>query len=171
MENAVAAGGSYGGYMMNWMQGHELGRKFKALVCHDGVFHLPSFLLQTDMLCPDDYFGGPALIWKNQDGLERYNPARPDLLKNWTTPMLVIHSEKDFRCPVTDGLAAYHTLKALGTPARFLNFPDENHFVLKEENSLEWHRQVFDWINKWSGVEASTEGGLIDDGRSEDIWN
>ncbi|KAI1853145.1 hypothetical protein JX266_001851 [Neoarthrinium moseri] len=152
MENAVAAGGSYGGYMMNWIQGNELGRRFKALVCHDGIFHLPSFMLQTDFVVTDDFFGGPPFMWSNFDGLERYNPARPDLLKNWKTPMLVIHSDKDYRCPITDGLAAYRTLKVLGTPARFMSFPDENHFVMKEENSLEWHRQVFAWINKWSGI-------------------
>lgn len=102
-------------------------------------------------------FGGPPFLWSNFDGLERYNPARSDLLRNWTTPMLVIHSDRDYRCPVTDGLAAFHTLKALGTPARFLNFPDENHFVLREENSLEWHRQVFAWINRFSGVAARQE--------------
>ncbi|KAI0132619.1 prolyl oligopeptidase [Xylariales sp. AK1849] len=158
MENAVAAGASYGGYMMNWIQGHELGRRFNALVCHDGIFHLPSFVLQTDWAGADEEFGGPPFLWSNFDGLERYNPARPDLLKNWKTPMLVIHSDKDYRCPITDGLAAFHTLKALGTPARFLNFPDENHFVLKEENSLEWHRQVFAWINKWSGITAKNDG-------------
>ncbi|ORY65158.1 prolyl oligopeptidase [Pseudomassariella vexata] len=152
--NAIAAGGSYGGYMMNWIQGHELGRKFKALVCHDGIFHIPTFMLQSDFCDTDGVFGGPPFMWANIDGLERYNPARPDLLNNWTTPMLIIHSEKDYRCPVTDGVAAFHTLKALGTPARFVNFPDENHVVLKEENSLEWHRLVFEWINQWSGVAA-----------------
>lgn len=157
VENAVAAGGSYGGYMMNWIQGHELGRRFKALVCHDGIFHIPSFFMQTDLADGEGDFGGPPLMWKNIDGMERYNPARPDLLKNWKTPMLVIHSDRDYRCPVTDGIAAFHTLKALGTPARFLNFPDENHFVQKEENSFEWHRVVFEWINQWSGVAAQNE--------------
>ncbi|KAH8205572.1 hypothetical protein TruAng_000278 [Truncatella angustata] len=153
MDNAVAAGGSWGGYMMNWIQGQDLGRRFKALVCHDGIFHLPTFLLQTDAL-PQFYreFGGPPFIWSNFDGLERYNPARPDLLQNWKTPMLVVHSDKDYRCPITEGLAAFHTLKALGTPTRFLSFPDENHVVSREENVLEWNRQVFAWINEWSGI-------------------
>ncbi|KAI1079110.1 prolyl oligopeptidase [Whalleya microplaca] len=157
IDNAVIAGGSYGGYMMNWIQGHRLGRRFKAMVCHDGIFHLPSFMLQSDFVGDEDEFGGPPLLWKNPEGLERFNPARPDLLKNWKTPMLVVHSDRDYRCPITDGLAAYHTLQALGTPSRFLTFPDENHWVLKEENSLEWHRQVFAWINKYTGVAAPSD--------------
>jgi len=66
--------------------------------------------------------------------------------------MLIIHSDQDFRCPITEGLAAYNTLQALRTPSRFVNFPDENHFVLKEENSLAWHHEVFRWINHWSGI-------------------
>jgi dipeptidyl aminopeptidase/acylaminoacyl peptidase len=98
-------------------------------------------------------------MWNNFEGLERYNPARPELLRNWKTPMIVIHSDKDYRVPITNGIAAFHTLKALGTPARFLNFPDENHWVSKEENSLEWHRQIFTWINKWSG--ATANGGTV----------
>ncbi|KAI4866235.1 prolyl oligopeptidase [Hypoxylon rubiginosum] len=150
--NAIAAGGSYGGYMMNWIQGHPLGRRFKALVCHDGIFHVPSFMLQTDYLGDTRDFGGPPVLWQNVEGLERYNPARPDLLPNWKTPMLVIHSDKDYRCPITDGLAAFHTLQLLGTPSKFLTFLDEGHMVLKEENSLEWHRQVFAWINKYTGI-------------------
>ncbi|KAL7628974.1 hypothetical protein AAE478_000492 [Parahypoxylon ruwenzoriense] len=152
INNAVIAGGSFGGYMMNWIQGHPLGRRFKAMVCHDGIFHLPSFVLQSDYLGDDYEFGGPPLLWENPEGLERYNPARPDLLPNWKTPMLVVHSDRDYRCPITDGVAAFHALQALGTPSRFLTFPDENHWVLKEENSLEWHRQVFGWINKYTGV-------------------
>ncbi|KAI0013052.1 prolyl oligopeptidase [Xylariaceae sp. FL0662B] len=106
IDNAIIAGGSYGGYMMNWIQGQPLGRRFKAMVCHDGIFHLPSFMLQSDFVGDEDEFGGPPLIWRNPEGLERYNPARPDLLQNWKTPMLVIHSDRDYRCPITDGLAA-----------------------------------------------------------------
>ncbi|KAK7957080.1 alpha/beta-hydrolase [Apiospora aurea] len=156
MDNAVAAGASYGGYMMNWIQGHELGRRFKAIVSHDGVYDVPTSCITSDYVDEDAEFGGPPVIWKNNDGLERYNPARPDLLPNWTTPMLVVHSDNDYRVPVTDGVAAFHTLRALGTPARFVSFPDENHWVLKPENSLQWHRVVFEWIDRWSGVAERT---------------
>ncbi|KAK8051091.1 alpha/beta-hydrolase [Apiospora rasikravindrae] len=156
MDNAVAAGASYGGYMMNWIQGHELGRRFKAIVCHDGVYDVPTSCITSDYVDEDAEYGGPPLVWKNNDGLERYNPARPDLLPHWTTPMLVVHSDRDYRVPVTDGVAAFHTLRALGTPARFVSFPDENHWVLQPENSLQWHRVVFEWINRWSGVAERT---------------
>lgn len=105
-----------------------------------------------------DEFGGQPFIWTNSSGLERYNPARPELLRNRKTPMLVIHSDKDYRVLITNGLEAFHTLKALGTPTRFLSFSDENHWVVKEENSLEWHHQIFTWINKWAGASGGNVG-------------
>ena len=111
--------------------------------------------MMSDAVGIQEDFLGPPYIWdtKSNEEMEKWNPARPDLLKNWKTPMMIIHSDKDYRCPVTDGIAAHTTLQSLGTPSRFVNFPDENHFVLKEENSLAWHRLVFEWINKWSGVD------------------
>ncbi|KAK7981644.1 dipeptidyl peptidase [Apiospora saccharicola] len=160
MDNAVAAGASYGGYMMNWIQGHELGRR--VIQGH----RLPRRRLRRPDLVPRlgpgrrrRRVGRPPVVWKNNDGLERYNPARPELLANWTTPMLVVHSDNDYRVPVTDGIAAFHTLRALGTPARFVGFPDENHWVQKPENSLQWHRVVFEWIGRWSGVAGKKSTG------------
>ncbi|KAF7535692.1 hypothetical protein G7054_g5169 [Neopestalotiopsis clavispora] len=150
MDNAVAAGSGYGGYMMNWIQGHELGRRSLTT-----IFRLHQTNTLPDLL---HEFGGTPFLWNNFDGLERYNPARPDLLKNWKTPMLVAHSDGDFGRPVTEGLGAYHTLKALGTPARFLSFADEGQVLVRGENLLEWYRQVFAWVNKWSGVAARGSG-------------
>ncbi|KAK8118541.1 uncharacterized protein PG998_003167 [Apiospora kogelbergensis] len=177
MENAVASGASYGGYMMNWIQGHELGRRVSQIppinIPHDHsqsqslitrIFSVQSHRLPRRRLRHPDVVHHvrlrgrgrrvrrAPLIWKNHDGLERYNPARPDLLCHWTTPMLVVHSDRDYRVPVTDGIAAFHVLRALGTPARFVSFPDENHWVAGPENSLQWHRVVFEWIGRWSGV-------------------
>lgn len=126
-------------------------------MCHDGVFHLPSFLLECDEDFGSEDFKGLPYVWKNPAELEKWNPARPDLLKKWKTPMLVIHSDKDYRVPVTEGLAAFKTCQALGIESRFVNFPDENHFVVKEENSLQWHREIFAWINRFSGVKAKGE--------------
>lgn len=140
-----------------WCNIQHFKTQFKAIVCHDGIFHLPAFMLQTDETAGLEDFHGPPYIWNNLKNLDKYNPARPDLLKNWKTPMLIIHSDKDFRCPVTEGIAAYNTCQTLGVESRFLNFPDENHFVLKEENSLVWHREVFGWINKYSGVGKGQE--------------
>jgi len=149
--NAILAGASYGGYMANWIQGNSLGRKFKTIVCHDGIYNT-QMLIAGDFFQDKVSFGGPMIPWKNWKNLERYNPARPDLLKNWKTPMLVIHSNLDYRCIYADGMAAFGALKAHGTPGRFLTFPDEGHWVMKPENSLVWHKTVFDWINNYCGV-------------------
>jgi len=193
VDRAVAAGGSYGGYMMNWINGNPLGRKvgtsrslpdspgcpfcnsplqlsrtyteathkiqFKAIVSHDSVFSTESMTLMTDESDGIADWKGPAFAWSNHEMLRKWNPARPDLLANWrhAPPTLVVHSDNDYRCPITDGIAVFKTLQFLGVPSRFLNFPDENHFVTKPENSREWHRVVFDWINKYSGVAAERE--------------
>lgn len=150
---AVALGASYGGYMANWIQGHDLGRKFKALVTHDGVFSL-AYELATDEL----YFIKHDVGAWWSDGPEargKYAKWDPALFtENWATPHLVIHSEKDFRLTVSDGLAAFNTLQIKGVESEFLSFPDENHFVLNPENSLVWHTTVFNFINKHVGLPA-----------------
>lgn len=127
-------------------------------MCHDGIFHLPSFLLECDLEDGAEEFKGLPYLWENPAELEKWNPARSDLLKRWKTPMLIVHSDKDYRVPVTEGLAAFNTCQALGVESRFVNFPDENHFVVKEENSLQWHREIFAWINRFSGVSTIGEG-------------
>ena len=121
---AIAAGASYGGYMMNWIQGQPLGKKFKALVCHDGIVDLNQ-KWATDILWePMHEFGGTP-PWENPEGYAKWNPWR--FLGEWSTPMLVVHSERDYRCPIAGGLAAFHTLQKKGVESRFLNFEDEGH--------------------------------------------
>lgn len=149
---AVLAGASYGGYMVSWMLGHDIAKKFCCAIWHDGIFDIPTLMLNTDFQDDDASFGGlPPYIWENAENLEKYNPARPELLKNWAAnapPTLVVHSEKDYRCPITEGLAVFQTLQAQGVPSRFLTFGDEGHWVLKPENSLLWHDTVFDWMRR-----------------------
>lgn len=145
---AVALGASYGGYMMNWIQGHDLGRKFKALVCHDGVFSMTAQLASDEQYFPLHDLGGP--IWKNQKGYDQWDPSR--FTENWSTPQLVIHNELDYRLTIAEGLAAFNVLQMMGVESRFLSFPDENHWVLGHENSLVWHTVVLDWINKYVGL-------------------
>ncbi|PNP41399.1 hypothetical protein TGAM01_v207307 [Trichoderma gamsii] len=147
-DRAVALGASYGGYMMNWIQGHDLGRKFKALVCHDGVFSTLSQWSTEELFFPEHDFGGT--LWDNREGYEKWDPARHT--GNWATPQLVIHNELDYRLPISEGLAMFNVLQARGVPSKFVMFPDEHHWVLKPENSLVWHREVLDWINKYSGI-------------------
>ncbi|KAI1381828.1 prolyl oligopeptidase [Hypoxylon crocopeplum] len=150
IDNAVIAGASYGGYMVNWIQGHTLGRRFKAMVCDSGIFHLPTHSLQSDVpLSREDF--------TSNEIMEQQNPARPDLLPNWKTPMLVIHNNRDYRCPFTEGLAAFHHLQSLGTPSRLLTFSDEGHSLGDPGNGLEYHRQVFAWVNKYTGIAEQPE--------------
>jgi dipeptidyl aminopeptidase/acylaminoacyl peptidase len=145
---AVALGASYGGYMMNWIQGRPLGRKFKALVCHDGIFSMTGQLASEEQYFPVHDLGGP--LWERQDAYDRWDPSR--LTKHWDTPMLVVHNELDYRLTIAEGLSAFNVLQMKGIESRFLTFPDENHWVLKPENSLVWHLVVINWINKFVGL-------------------
>ncbi|KAF4944665.1 hypothetical protein FSARC_14610 [Fusarium sarcochroum] len=147
-DRAVALGASYGGYMINWIQGHDLGRKFKALVCHDGVFSTQNQWSTEELFFPEHDFGGT--LWENRSGYEKWDPSLHT--GNWATPQLVIHNELDYRLPISEGLAMFNVLQARKVPSKFVMFPDENHWVLKPENSLVWHREVLDWINKYSGI-------------------
>jgi dipeptidyl aminopeptidase/acylaminoacyl peptidase len=149
---AIAAGGSYGGYMMNFIAGQPLAKKFKTLICHDGIFNFVSMLATDHPAEIKDMFHRPP--WKALDAepLDEFCPSRN--MCNWSTPMLFIHSDKDYRCPVTQGLMAYNVCQLRRIDSRFLNFPDENHFVLKRENSYRWYLTVLGWANKYAGNEG-----------------
>lgn len=124
--------------------------QFCGAICHDGLYNVPTSIIQGDILDFDPSFGGRAYIWSNQAGLERFNPASPARLQNWKNapPTLVIHSEKDYRCPITEGLATFKTLQAQGVPSRFLTFPDEGHWVMGAENALFWYDAVLEWMDR-----------------------
>jgi len=147
-ERAVALGASYGGFMMNWMQGQPFGREFKALVAHDSVYSMMNQMSSDEQFFPNHDLGGP--YWEAKENWERWDPARHT--GNWSTPMLVIHNELDYRLPISEGLAAFNVLQQRGVESQFLTFPDENHWVLKHENSLVWHTVVLNWINKFVGL-------------------
>lgn len=146
---SVALGASYGGYMMNWVQGHPLGRQFKALVTHDGVFSMASQMSSEELYFPFHDLQGA--LWKNRDAWAQWDPSLHT--QHWSTPHLIIHSELDYRLLIGEGLAAFHTLQTKGVESQFLTFPDENHWVLNPENSLLWHQTVFDFINPKVGLE------------------
>ena len=154
---AVALGASYGGYMMNWINGHDLGREFKALVCHDGVFSMQNQISSDEQYFPTHdlkgYFWSSPSVMANWD---RWDPAR--YAGNWTTPALIIHNEKDYRLPISEGLAAFNVLQMRKVESQFLTFPDENHWVLNEENSLVWHTVVLNWINRHVGLPEYRKG-------------
>jgi len=148
IDRAVGLGASYGGYMMNWIQGNKLGRRFKALVTHDGIFSMQAQMGTEEVYFPMREFGG--LLWEQRAEWLKWDPAM--LSQNWATPHLIIHSEKDYRLAVSEGLAAFNVLQAKQVESEFLMFPDENHWVLNPENSLLWHTVVLDFINKKIGL-------------------
>jgi dipeptidyl aminopeptidase/acylaminoacyl peptidase len=144
-ERMAAAGASFGGYMMNWFQGHTT--KFKTLITHCGVYNFDSMYALTDELWFDEWeHGGPP--WVNRESYEKYSPHR--FVKNFKTPMLIIHNDLDFRVPVAEGLQLFSTLQRLGVPSKMINFPDEGHWVLKPQNSAYWHKEVFAWLAKYA---------------------
>jgi dipeptidyl aminopeptidase/acylaminoacyl peptidase len=144
-DRMAAAGASFGGYMMNWFQGHTT--KFKTLITHCGVYNFDSMYALTDELWFDEWeHGGPP--WAKRDAYEKHSPHR--FAKNFKTPMLIIHNDLDFRVPVAEGLQLFTTLQRLGVPSKMINFPDEGHWVLKPANSAYWHKEVFAWLAKYA---------------------
>ncbi|KAJ3491680.1 hypothetical protein NLI96_g535 [Meripilus lineatus] len=150
-DRAVAAGASYGGYAINWIQGHpEFGFNFKALVCHDGAFDVRYTGFATDELYFSNYeFGGRPWEEDAKATMKKWNPL--EFAHKWSTPQLLIHGSKDFRLVEGESLGAFHTLQQLGVPSRLVIFPDENHWVLNHGNSLKWHYEVFRWFDKFVG--------------------
>jgi dipeptidyl aminopeptidase/acylaminoacyl peptidase len=140
----TAAGGSYGGYMVDWILGHT--QRFKALISHAGVYNLTSEFGATEELWfPLWEFGGAP--W---DKLEDYHKWSPDhYVKDFKTPTLVIHGEQDFRVPYNQGLELFTALQIQKVPSKLLLFPDEGHWVLKPQNSVLWYKTFIDWLDSW----------------------
>jgi dipeptidyl aminopeptidase/acylaminoacyl peptidase len=151
-ERVAALGASYGGYMINWIQGQT--DRFAALVCHDGNLDESMAYFDTEELWfPEwEHLGTP---WENPEAYRKHSPV--EYVANWSTPQLVIHGALDFRVVATQGLATFNALQRLGVPSRLLYFPDENHWVLKPQNSIQWHHVVLDWIGRFTSQER--EGG------------
>lgn len=145
--NACALGGSYGGYMALWIAG-QWPDGFDCLVSHAGVFDTRAFASATEELWFAEWdFGGPFFDPAAAETLERWNPLR--FVDRWRTPMLLIHGERDFRIPYTQSLAAFNALQRRGIPSRLLVYPDENHWILKPQNSIQWYREVHGWLDRW----------------------
>jgi dipeptidyl aminopeptidase/acylaminoacyl peptidase len=148
--NACALGASYGGYMVNWIAGNwsrPASGAWKCLVSHDGDFDLRAGYYETEELWFDEWErGGPQFL--HPEDFERFNPLNH--VKDWHLPMLVVHGALDFRVPLTQGIATFTALQRRGIPSQFLYFPDENHWVLKPQNSLQWHETVLAWLKRWT---------------------
>jgi dipeptidyl aminopeptidase/acylaminoacyl peptidase len=144
----AALGASYGGYMINWINGNT--DRFKALVCHDGNLDERMAYFDTEELWfPEWEHGG--VPWEQKAGADGYAKHNPiDLVKNWKTPTLVIHGGQDFRVVDTQGMSTFTALQRKGVASRLLYFPDENHWVVKPQNSKLWHDEVLAWIDRWT---------------------
>ncbi|MBN3036225.1 MAG: S9 family peptidase [Bacteroidales bacterium] len=149
-ENSLGAvGASYGGFSVYWLAGNHQ-KRFKAFIAHDGMFNLESQYLETEEMWFVNWdLGGPFWETENQTAMRSYANSPHRFVKNWDTPILIIHSEKDYRITYTQGMSAFNAAVILGIPAEFLYFPDENHWVLKPQNGILWQRRFFNWLDQW----------------------
>ncbi|HEV2620730.1 MAG TPA: S9 family peptidase [Frateuria sp.] len=152
-DRACALGASYGGYMTYWIAG-VWNQPWKCLVDHDGVFDARMMYYATDELWFEEKENG-GMQFEHPENYERFNPINH--VKDWRVPMLVVHSGQDFRIPITQGLGAFTALQRRGIPSEFLTFPDENHWVLKPQNSVMWHETVNAWLKRWTSGDGARQ--------------
>jgi dipeptidyl aminopeptidase/acylaminoacyl peptidase len=151
---ACALGASYGGYMMYWIAG-QWPDGFNCLVSHNGVFDTRSMAYMTEELWFTEWeFGGNPT--QAAQTLERWNPLLH--VDKWKTPTLIVIGEKDYRIPYPQGLGAFTALQQRNVPSRLLRFPDENHWVLKPKNSIQWYGEVQGWLDRWTGKAGTVSG-------------
>jgi dipeptidyl aminopeptidase/acylaminoacyl peptidase len=151
-KRVFAAGGSYGGFMVAWMNGHVKPGRYNAYVCHAGCFDWQAMFADDAYTWHLEEFG--AWYW---DGATKAHAQSPSsYVAAMHTPTLVIHGALDYRVPDQQGLAYYNTLKARGVDARLLWFPDENHWVLKPRNSQLWYGEFFDWLKRHDVPKSSS---------------
>ena len=142
-DRSCALGASYGGYMMNWIEGNW-SDGFKCIVNHDGVFDQRGMAFATEELWFTEWENG-GTYWANPALYEKFNPV--NFVSKWKTPMLVVQGDLDFRIPTAQGLGTFTALQRQGIESKLLVFPDENHWVLKPANSILWHHTVIDWLD------------------------
>ncbi len=146
----VAGGASYGGHLANWMQAST--SRYRCLISHAGMVNSESQYLTSDYLWSREIMNGGA-PWVNQSAWNDQNPIR--FAANFKTPVLITVGEKDFRVPVNNSIENFGLLQRLKIPSKLIVFPDENHWILKAENSRYWYKEVRDWLNKYSNIEAT----------------
>ena len=149
-DHACALGGSYGGYMVAWIAG-AWNKPWKCLVDHDGILDTRSMALSTDIPSFAEH-ETDGLAWEASANYERFNPLSK--IGDWRAPILIVHGGRDYRVPLDQGLSAFTAAQRKGVPSRLVYFPDENHWVLKPQNSVEWYREVEAWMKTW--IDAPT---------------
>ena len=144
-----AIGASYGGFSVFYLAGnHE--KRFKTFVSHAGIFNFEQMYATTEEMWFVNWdLGGAYWDKENEVAQRSYSFSPHRYVQNWDTPILVIHGQNDYRIPFTQGMAAYNSAIMKGIPAEFLYYDDENHWILKPQNGLLWHRTFFNWLDKW----------------------
>jgi len=144
-----AIGASYGGFSVYWLAGNHH-KRFKAFIAHCGIFNFEQMYVTTEeMFFVNWDYKGAFWDTDNAAAQKSYNFSPHKFVKNWDTPILVIHGEKDFRIPYTQGMGAFNAAVMRNVPARFLYFPDENHWVLSPQNGILWQREFKGWLDRW----------------------
>lgn len=146
-DKACALGASYGGFMVNWIAGNW-NEPWKCLVNHDGVFDQRMMGYATEELWFTEWEQG-GTPYEKAASYEKFNPVNH--VSDWKKPILIVHGQLDYRIPVEQGLAAFTAAQRQGIESRFLYFPDENHWVLKPQNSVQWHDTVNGWLKQHIG--------------------
>jgi len=142
-------GASYGGFSVYWLAGNHH-KRFKAFIAHDGIFNSEAQYLETDELWFENWdMGGPFWETSNTVAQRSFANSPHKFIKNWDTPILCIHGEKDYRILASQGMTAFNAAKLRGIPAELLIYPDENHWVLQPQNAILWQRRFFNWLDKW----------------------
>jgi len=148
-DRIASAGASFGGYMQNWFAVNDIAKRFKCQISHCSVYNFESMWGTTEELWFDEYEHG-GLPWEIPGKYREFSPhTRAGELGKHKVPMLIIHNDNDFRCPIGQGHELFSALQRQGVPSRFVNFPDEGHWVLKPKNSQYWHKEVFAWLTKY----------------------
>ncbi len=146
-DKACALGASYGGFMVNWIAGNW-NAPWKCLVNHDGVFDQRMMGYATEELWFTEWEQG-GTPYEKAANYEKFNPVNH--VADWKKPILIVHGQLDYRIPVEQGLAAFTAAQRQGIESKFLYFPDENHWVLKPQNSVQWHDTVNSWLKQHIG--------------------
>jgi dipeptidyl aminopeptidase/acylaminoacyl peptidase len=142
-------GASYGGFSVYWLAGHHQ-KRFKAFISHSGIFNFEAQYLETEELWFENWdMGGPFWETANPVVQRSFAESPHKFVKNWDTPILCIHGEKDYRILASQGMAAFNAAKLRGIPAELLVFPDENHWILQPQNGILWQRRFIGWLDKW----------------------
>ncbi|MCF8253924.1 MAG: S9 family peptidase [Bacteroidia bacterium] len=145
-EKLGAVGASFGGYSVYWLAGNH-NKRFKTFIAHCGMFNMESWYGATEeMFFANHDNGGP--YWDQKQSPNNFDASPHKFVKNWDTPILIIHNEKDYRVPLNQGMEAFTAAQLKGIPSRFLYFPDENHWVTKPQNGILWQRVFFEWLDQ-----------------------